>query len=321
MHGIEELSGLFSLKFNAQHFPDKPKNLYGAGDYFLGIGGKRIRPLLCLLAHEMFDALNEDAFHAAIAIELFHNFTLIHDDIMDKAPLRRGMATVHVKYNESTALLCGDVMAIKSYEYLSKISTTHIKPVLELFNKTAAEVCEGQQMDMDFEKQESVGFEEYLQMITLKTSVLIAASLKIGAIVGGAGESNCNLLYEFGLNLGLAFQIQDDYLDAYGDPKKFGKELGGDIKQNKKTFLLLRAIDTATSAQKKTILDILHSANSDKVERMLKIFDDCNVGAWALGEKNNYFDKAMQALDEIAVTANRKSALRDIAGNLIKREY
>lgn len=320
MHSFQELAHEFIARFDTPHFPKHPASLYEPGNYFLNIGGKRIRPIMCLMGNELFGDISDDAYNVAIAIELFHNFTLVHDDIMDAAPLRRGMETVHTKYGSSVALLCGDVMMIKAYDYINKISLEHIKAVIELFNKTAAEVCEGQQLDMDFEKQEAVLFEEYLHMITLKTSVLLAASLKLGAIIGGAGEANCNSIYNFGLNLGLAFQIQDDYLDAFGDPAKFGKDVGGDIRQNKKTFLLLHALEVATPEQKTIINELMATNPADKVEKMLEIFKACNVDAWAKQLKEQYLEKAYDYLDEIAVTATRKAELTKLAAYLIQRE-
>ena len=222
MHSFELLSQKFALHFDVRHFPEEPATLYEPNEYFLSLGGKRIRPVLCLMGNELFGDISDDAWHVGTAIELFHNFTLIHDDIMDKAPLRRGMETVHTKFGENTALLAGDVMLVKAYEELSKVGLEHLKPILNLFNRTATEVCEGQQMDMDFETMDIVSMDAYLRMIELKTSVALAASLQTGAILGGSGERNQNLLYEFGRKLGIAFQVQDDYLDAFGDPKKFG---------------------------------------------------------------------------------------------------
>src|SRR4029079_9771660 len=238
MQSFELLSQKLALHFEQPHFPSEPSSLYKPNEYFLQLGGKRLRPVLCLMGNELFDEIMPDAWHVATAIELFHNFTLIHDDIMDKAPLRRGMETVHTKFGESTALLAGDVILVAAYDYLNKISGKYLFAILHLFNKTAREVCEGQQLDMDFESFKEVKMADYLHMISLKTSVLLASSLKMGAILGGAGERNQDLLYEFGRKLGLAFQVQDDYLDAFGDPEKFGKQVGGDIKSNKKTFLL-----------------------------------------------------------------------------------
>ena len=321
MHSFQELAQEFTSRFEVSHFPEQPSSLYEPGNYFLTIGGKRIRPVMCLMGNELFGDICEDAYSVAIAIELFHNFTLVHDDIMDEATLRRGMETVHTKYGNSVALLCGDVMMIKAYDYVNKISLEYIKAVIGLFNKTAAEVCEGQQLDMDFEKRSSVSFDEYLHMITLKTSVLLAASLKMGAIIGGAGEANCNHIYNFGLNLGLAFQIQDDYLDAFGDPTKFGKDVGGDIRQNKKTFLLLHALEVATPKQKAEIDELINTNPADKVERMLEIFRACNADEWANQLKEQYLAKAYKYLDDIAVTATRKKELTKLAEYLIKREH
>jgi Geranylgeranyl pyrophosphate synthase len=230
MHSFEQLAKQFAEHFNQPLFPSAPASLYDASHYFLKMGGKRIRPVLCLMGNELFDEIKPDAWSVATAVELFHNFTLIHDDIMDRAPLRRGMETVHKKYGDSTAILAGDVMQVAAYEQLNKIQSSYLHQILGLFNKTARQVCEGQQLDMDYEKMEAVAHDQYLQMIELKTSVLLAASLKMGAILGGAGERNQNLLYEFGRKLGLAFQVQDDYLDAFGDPEKFGKQVGGDIR-------------------------------------------------------------------------------------------
>ncbi len=321
MHSFKELTAEFSNRFNTSHFPKQPETLYAADDYFLGLGGKRIRPVMCLIGNELFDEISADAWNVSTAIELFHNFTLIHDDIMDAAPLRRGFETVHYKYGANTALLAGDVMLVVAYEYLNKINTSYLTRIINLFSKTAKEVCEGQQLDMDFEKQQNVSLNEYLKMIELKTSVLLAASLQMGAIIGGAGEGNQNHLYEFGKNLGIAFQIQDDYLDAFGDPEKFGKTAGGDIKQNKKTFLLIYALETANTNQKEELNFLLNNNTDDKVERVLKIFRDCNVDDWAKQLKQQYLNKALYHLEEIAVLSVRKKPLIELANFLIQREH
>lgn len=276
---------------------------------------------MCLMGNELFDNIHPDAYQAATAIELFHNFTLIHDDIMDAAPLRRGMETVHKKYGDSTALLSGDVMLIRSYDYINRIDSKYLHRILGLFNKTAREVCEGQQLDMDFESQENVLLDDYINMISLKTSVLIAASLEMGAIIGGASEGNCRHIYEFGRNLGIAFQVQDDYLDAFGDPEKFGKDVGGDIRQNKKTFLLLHAMEVANDEQKKQLEKLMKENPFDKVEKVLSIFRDCNVDAWAKELKEKYLQTAYKHLDDIAVTAVRKKPLMELAEFLIEREH
>lgn len=320
MHSFSDLSELFSQKFSTRHFPAQPTSLYEPAEYFLGLGGKRIRPVLCLMGNELFDEINSDAWHVASAIELFHNFTLIHDDIMDRAPLRRGMETVHVKYGPGTALLTGDVMLVTAYEYLNRISSSYLHKVLSLFNKTAKEVCEGQQLDLDFELKNDVSLDDYIRMIGLKTSVLIAASLKLGAILGGAGERNQNLLYEFGRKLGIAFQVQDDYLDAFGDPGKFGKQVGGDILAHKKTFLLIRALEILDDRDRKELKTLLESKKDNRVEQVLEIFKKCDVDHWALELKNQYLEEALDHLEDIAVLGKRKQPLIELAHFLVKRE-
>ena len=321
MHSFKDLVTEFGNHFATRHFPEQPASLYEPNEYFLSWGGKRIRPVMCLMGNELFDEIHPDSWELATAIELFHNFTLIHDDIMDEAPLRRGMETVHMKYGLSTALLAGDVMLIKAYDYLNKIQPQYIHRILHLFNTTAREVCEGQQMDMDFERNSSVSLDDYIHMISLKTSVLLAASLEMGAIIGGASEGNCKHLYEFGKNLGIAFQVQDDYLDAFGDPEKFGKDVGGDIRQNKKTFLMLHALEVANTDQKNRLFQLMQMNPPDKVEQVLQIFRDCNIDAWAKELKDTYLQTALQHLDTIAVRSVRKEPLKELANFLIQREY
>lgn len=321
MHSFKELVEIFSEKFKVSHFPAQPATLYEPGNYFLSIGGKRIRPVICLMGNELFGEIHPNAYDAATAIELFHNFTLMHDDIMDKATLRRGVPTVHVKYNDSTALLTGDVMMIVAYEYLARLDKNILPRILQLFNRTAREVCEGQQLDMDFEQRTDVSLAEYIRMIELKTSVLVAASLQTGAILGGASEGNCHHLYEFGRNLGIAFQVQDDYLDAFGDPEKFGKEPGGDIRQNKKTFLLLHALEVADAGQRTKLHRLMEENPADKVEQVLAIFRECNVDEWARNLKQQYLDAAHQHLEAVAVTSRRKVHLAELADFLVAREH
>jgi geranylgeranyl diphosphate synthase type II len=321
MQTFEELSAQFLKKFSEGHFPKEPSSLYEPNNYFLGLGGKRVRPVMCLMGNELFDEITGDAWNVATAIELFHNFTLVHDDIMDKAPLRRGMQTVHTKFGESTALLAGDVMLVVAYEYLNKVSGTYLRRIIQLFNKTAKEVCEGQQLDMDFEKAHNVDFASYENMIALKTSVLLAGSLQMGAILGGALDRNQNLISEFGRKLGLAFQVQDDYLDAFGDTQKFGKQIGGDIKANKKTFLLIHALETATTAQKQQLQDLLRSDGENKVDEVLTIYKGCKCDAWATELKEKYLAEALQHLDDIAVLSKRKDPLKELATFLIQREH
>ncbi len=321
MHTFEQLSEQFAARFDMRHFPAEPATLYEPNEYFLRLEGKRIRPVLCLMGNELFADISGDAWHVGKAIELFHNFTLIHDDIMDKAPLRRGMQTVHCKYGENTAILAGDVMLVAAYEELNRIDLQHLRSVLALFNKTAREVCEGQQMDMDFETEASVSLNEYLKMIELKTSVALAASLQTGAILGGAGERNQDLLYRFGKNLGIAFQVQDDYLDAFGNPEKFGKQTGGDILANKKTFLLIYALESTTSNLKQDLLHLLESNPPDKVERVRRIYELCGVEHWVVTLKNKFLDQALDNLNEIAVLSKRKEPLLQLAHQLVRREY
>ncbi|MFI5154795.1 MAG: polyprenyl synthetase family protein [Chitinophagales bacterium] len=320
MKNFEELSRAFIAYFNRSHFPEKPASLYQPAEYFLNLGGKRIRPVMCLMGNELFDEIHPNCWDIATAIELFHNFTLIHDDIMDKAPLRRGMPTLHEKFGQSNALLAGDVMLVAAYDSLNKISFPVIQKLIYLFNKTAKEVCEGQQMDMDYEKSGHVRLKEYLYMIELKTSVLLGASLKMGAIIGGAGEGNQDHLYAFGLNLGLAFQIQDDYLDAFGDPAKFGKQPGGDIVVNKQTFLFIKAMETGSKSQIKEMNELMHSEAPDKVDKMIRIFKDCGVDQQAHLLKEEYLAKAISHLENIAVLSNRKDPLMQLAKFLIQRE-
>ena len=319
MHPFQELIEKFNQDFDTTHFPSHPASLYEPSEYFLKIGGKRIRPVLCLLGNELFSELHADAFLAAKAVELFHNFSLVHDDMMDEASLRRGQPTVHTKYDSNTALLVGDIMVIRAYEYLQPIQSNHLSKILGLFNQTAREVCEGQQLDMDYAKRTSVTIDEYIHMITLKTSVLLAASLEMGAIIGGAGENNCKHLYEFGKKLGIAFQIQDDYLDAFGDASLFGKDAGGDIKQNKKTFLLIRALETANTEQLNKLNALLASDPADKVEQVLDIFRACKVDAWAEDLKQKYMQEALEHLEAIAVVSARKKPLIDLANYLMNR--
>jgi len=320
MHSFEELSAAFAARFDDRHFPQQPSSLYDPADYFLGIGGKRIRPVLCLMGNELFGTIEEDAWPMAIALELFHNFTLIHDDIMDKAPLRRGKPTVHAKYGVPTAILAGDVMMVGGYRYIGKIWSPHIRQLLELYNQTAVHVCEGQQLDMDFESRERVSMDDYLRMIELKTSVLLAGSLQIGALLGGAGLGNQQIIHRFGRNLGLAFQVQDDYLDCYGG-EKFGKQVGGDILADKKTFLLIKTLEIASDAQRREIGELKTAPPAEKVEGMLRIFHSCGVDVWVRELKEQYHAAACSDLEDIAVLSKRKEPLRNLVGYLLQREY
>jgi geranylgeranyl diphosphate synthase type II len=321
MYSFEELSVEFNRNFSVKHFPSAPASLYDPAEYFLGIGGKRIRPVLCLMANELFGTIHPDAYHVASAIELFHNFTLIHDDIMDKAPLRRGMETIHKKYGESTALLTGDVMMVKAYEYLNRVNPAFIQRIIFNFNNAARQVCEGQQLDMDYERLERVNFDDYIKMIELKTSVLLAISLKMGAILGGAGRGNQDHLYEFGRNLGIAFQVQDDYLDAFGDPSRFGKQVGGDIVANKKTFLVIHALESCTGQQLDEFRKLMNSGGDDKVQKVIRLFRECGVDTWASGLKDKYIALAEHHLEEVAVSSVRKDPLKNLMQFLVQRDH
>lgn len=325
MHSYTALSTLFAQKFNQSHFPAAPDRLYEPAEYFLKIGGKRIRPIACLMGNELFGDIEQDTWQIANAIELFHNFTLLHDDIMDQAAIRRGQQTVHERNGVNTAILSGDVMLIRAYEYLEQISGEYLHAIIALFNKTAREVCEGQQLDMDFESRDSVTLDEYLQMIKLKTSVLLAASLEMGAIVGGATHNNRDRLYGFGKNLGIAFQIQDDYLDCFGDPAKFGKSVGGDIIRNKKTFLLIKALELTQGEQLKDLQRLIEPntdlPDQEKIPQVLKIYKDCGVDDWARELLNTYSEKALKHLDDVIVVNSRKQTLKELADYLLQRDF
>ena len=320
MHSFQDLSKIFEEKFNIRHFPGHPKLLYDAAQYLLTFGGKRIRPVMCIMGNELVDEINPDSWHVANAIELFHNFTLVHDDIMDKAPLRRGMPTVHTKFGDSTALLSGDVMLVAAYDRIKNINKDHLQSVLKIFNTNAMQVCEGQQLDMEFEKREHVSLEEYVEMIGLKTSVLLASSLQLGAVLGGAGQGNQQHLYDFGKNLGIAYQIQDDYLDVFGDAGKFGKKPGGDIASNKKTFLLIQAMNVASPGQLEELHELLKNNDENKIDKVTSIYKSCKVDQWAKELKHNYFTNALQRLEDIAVISDRKKPLKELAHFLWDRE-
>jgi geranylgeranyl diphosphate synthase type II len=323
MQPFKALSEEFAGRFGQRLFPASPASLYDPAQYILGLGGKYIRPVLCLMGNELFDDLGDDAYRLAMAVELFHNFTLVHDDIMDKAPLRRGCPTVHQKYGEDSALLAGDVMLVHAYRQLSAIDERYLKRIMEVFNRTAAEVCEGQQLDMDYAALplEQVDMAAYMHMITLKTSVLLAASLKMGGMLGGGSEGNLDHLYAFGKYLGIAFQIHDDYLDVFGDPEKFGKQVGGDILVNKKTFLLLKAWELADNTQRGVITHLIGTDNPDKVDRMLRVYQSCRVDQWAREEKKRFVMKAIDALEKVTVLSSRKKELGHLTGILLDRDH
>ena len=302
-------------------FPSDPSNLYNPLTYFLTLGGKRMRPMATLIAGDLFGAEIEETKYAALAIELFHNFSLIHDDIMDKAPLRRGKVTVHEKWNDNIAILSGDVLFVKAYELLAKNDCKYLLPLLACFNRTAVEVCEGQQLDMDFEKREDVSLDEYLNMIRLKTSVLLGAAFEMGAIIGEASEENIKNIYAFGVNLGLAFQIQDDLLDLYGESEKVGKRKGGDILADKKTILSILARSSANSSQKEELIQIQKETNVEsKINRTIDLFQTLNIKEKCISVMEDYYFKAKKSIDAIE-TESSKDKLLTLFKILQQRQY
>lgn len=294
-------------------FEGKPENLYEPMNYIMSLGGKRLRPMLTLIACDLFNGDINKAIFPALGIELFHNFSLIHDDIMDEAPLRRGMETVHIKWNMPTAILSGDLMLVKAYEFMLKTESLARIKVLDLFTQTAAQVCEGQQWDMDFEKREDVTVNEYLKMIEYKTAVLLGCALKTGAITAQAHDNDADLLYDFGVSMGIAFQIMDDILDAFGDPDKVGKQVGGDILADKKTYLLIEAYHLADASQKARLNQWVGNKEANpelKVKEVLAIFSELDIEGVARRKADEYFSKADRLLDAVAIEGSRKENLK-----------
>lgn len=322
MQSIQEYQKQISDYFEALQLVKEPKNLYDPIQYIVSLGGKRMRPVLTLMATEVFDTDSKKAIPAATAIEIFHNFSLVHDDIMDDAPLRRGHETVHEKWNVNTAILSGDAMLILAYQHFEEYEPPVFRDLAKLFSKTALEVCEGQQYDVDFETREDVTIPEYLKMIEYKTAVLVAAAMKMGAIVAETSTENADLIYDFGLNLGLAFQLQDDYLDAFGNPETFGKQVGGDIIENKKTYLYLKAIEFAKSEEKDQLLHLFSiqpNDNSDKIESVKEIFNTTGASDATKKAIEEYTFKAFETLEKINITADKKALLKVFGENLMRR--
>lgn len=317
------MNEIFAQQFNTINWDIEPKQLYAPIAYTLESGGKRIRPNLLLMATDLFGGSTKEAIDAATALEIFHNFTLLHDDIMDKSPTRRNKPTVHVKWNDSAAILSGDAMMIKAYQYISKVGEDKLPEVLAVFSQTALEVCEGQQYDMEFETRSDVSLEEYFTMIRLKTAVLLAASLKIGAILGNAHPADANELYKYGIALGMAFQLQDDYLDLYGDFKTFGKPIGGDVLCHKKSFLNLRAMELANSQQKEVLIALFENTSMDdkaKIDQVRLIYDEIGMRTICQDEIQRYHDEALTYLEKVNENAKSKAPLRAIIEKLNLRE-
>ncbi len=322
MEALKNYTALIEKELAKDQFPETPAELYDPLRYFLTLGGKRIRPVLTLLSSELFGSTAEKALPQALAIEVFHNFTLIHDDIMDAAPTRRKMPTVHEKWNTNIAILSGDVLLIKAYQLLAQAETEQLPEILEVFNTTSVEVCEGQQMDMNFEDRMDVSISEYIEMIRLKTSVLLGGALEIGAIVAGTSKEDRKRIYDFGQYLGIAFQIQDDILDLYADPEKFGKMVGGDVVANKKTLLYLMAVGEANAEQQEILKQLQTEENIElKITRTRELFDHLGAKEKCREEMLAYQTKAMGALKDIDVAEEQKAGLIALSDFLLNRNW
>ncbi len=320
MHAYPELLTLINTKITETSFGSSPKELYDPITYMMGLGGKRLRPVLTLMAADMFGADVNKALDAALAIEVFHNFTLVHDDIMDNAPLRRGKETVFQKWNMPVAILSGDLMLIRSIDLLAKTETNQFAKLLAVFNDTAAKVCEGQQIDMNFEVMPQVSHEEYIHMITLKTAVLLGASLEIGARIANASDTDAEHIYEFGKCIGIAFQIQDDILDSFGQTAEVGKRIGGDIASNKKTLLLIELLASAHKDDSKLIQQLLAEPNDEiKIAGVLALYQKYQIKAFAESQKQQYLDRAFHHLQADSVQADRKQIVMQTAQELMQR--
>ena len=323
---IQEFLPALEAEIKQQSLGDSPQELYDPIRYLMQLGGKRIRPVLCLLSYSLFKADWEKVVPTALSIEIFHNFTLMHDDIMDKAPLRRGKQTVHEKWNDNIAILSGDVMLVNAYQYLNQcdhLTLGEYQHLITRFNRTAAEVCEGQQMDMNFESRSTVTVDEYIEMIRLKTSVLIGLSMEMGGILAGVDTAKAKILYEIGECIGLGFQLKDDLLDVYGDPEKFGKQVGGDILANKKTYLLIRALETAQGEALNTLnnwLTATHPNPVEKVAAVTQLYTDLGIRKETEAKINQYFDQAFQAIDQLNLQAAQQEALGKFLAGLVDRE-
>lgn len=323
IHNTEYLINKIEDAIKSMPLSEEPQSLYEPIQYILSLGGKRVRPLLTLMASNLFTNEVDVALSSAMAIEVFHNFTLLHDDLMDKSNMRRGQPTVHKKWDANTAILSGDAMLIEAYKYIANVSPDVLPQTLSLFTKTSMEVCEGQQYDMDFEERNDVSVDEYIAMIRLKTAVLLGCSLKLGAIVSKSSDEDSDNLYEFGINIGLAFQLKDDLLDVYGESAKFGKKLGGDILNNKKTFLLIKALELSNDNQRKELQEWITAEvfdNSEKIAAVKKIYDELNLKKVAEDLMKKYYLAALNSLSAVSVSEERKKELIYLADSLMNRE-
>ena len=320
---IDTLVSELNKEIEGLHFGAYPAELYEPIRYILTLGGKRMRPLLTLLAYCIKKDDWQKILRPAIAVEVFHNFTLIHDDIMDKAPIRRGKPTVHTKWNDNIAILSGDTMMINTYELLLESDSHHIRYILKLFNRCSIEVCEGQQLDMNFESESSIEEIYYINIIMLKTAVLLGFSLELGGLLGGISPDEASKLRDFGIHMGIGFQLKDDLLDVYGDQDKFGKQVGGDIIANKKTFLLIKALELANDSQKTALLQLLENENIDPTEKIAEvksIYDEIGIKKLAEEKMKKFFDKAFNYLDRMEEPAESLAELREFAKTIIERE-
>ena len=327
MYSVKDLQSLISVEIENEIYSlnqTEPKNLYQPVGYALSMGGKRLRPVMVLMAFNLFSENVKNAFPVALAIELFHNFTLLHDDIMDGAEMRRNNLSVYKKYNENIAILSGDAMSIMAYNYLLKCNSTEPTPMIRLFSQTALEVCEGQQFDMDFENRLDVSIPEYLEMIRLKTAVLLASSLKLGAMAANAPEKIADQLYDFGLNLGIAFQLQDDLLDVFADQDKFGKKIGGDIVSNKKTFLLLKALEISDDSTKMIILDWMNKSDFDeneKIKAITEVYNKLDIKGITEIYIDQYYKLALDVFKEINLAGETMTELIQLANLIMNRDH
>jgi len=322
MKSLDQLQEMLSTIFSSVAYPEQPSGLFDPIAYTMALGGKRLRPMMVLLACDTWSDQPERAINAAIGIELFHNFTLIHDDIMDNAPLRRGKETVYKKWDANTAILSGDAMFALSTEYMARIPSEHTPEIIRLFARTAREVCEGQQFDMDFETTDQVGLCDYLEMIRLKTAVLLACSLEIGALTGGAEPGEAKILYDSGIQLGLSFQIKDDYLDLFGDEQLFGKKTGGDIRSRKKTYLFLKALELADASTREELTRLYqkNSGNEDEVhKRIVDIYLDLHIREVAQDEMERMFNRSIEILNTLNIDSEKKQRITLFANSVLNR--
>jgi geranylgeranyl diphosphate synthase, type II len=323
MKTFDEITELIASEIDRINWSKEPRGLYEPIGYVLSMGGKRIRPALALMACNLYSDNVQPAVNTALGLEIFHNFTLLHDDIMDRADVRRGKPTVHKKWDDNTAILSGDVMQISSYQFVAKTPIQYLKPVLDLFSQTAAEICEGQQYDVDFENRDDVKAEEYLEMIRLKTAVLLGCALQCGAWIGGAGEEDAQNLYDFGINIGLAFQLKDDLLDVYGDEATFGKKIGGDILCNKKTYMLIHALKLAKGNDALELDNWIKTSDenlaNDKIKGVTSLYNKLGIKTICEDKMRDFYTKAIANLEKVSVSDNKKQELRKLADKLMFR--